>query len=538
MPWQCTSTTQQLHGEFLQITPPPPPPPPSLPTCLPACLPATSLTHSTHQQIYPPPHPPPPPPPPPPAVAAAAAALPVCHIRLCLRQSFLHPVLQIFAQHIRRNVLRVFGKASNSIISRQLGEIWRSLPRPVKERYDAEAARLVKIHQIEFPDYKYQPKKKTAAAAAAAASASTNQLSEAHRKRAATMPSTNHITTPYLLTNSHPSRLFSLSTSHFAEDSSHCSGLVNTPSTSPTSTFSRFTSSPSSASSAAVSYSSTAYPTSPSPYSASTSSSSSCSCSASSSLSCSCGCCCCCCFYATPQEVCETNAQQGGSACICENPCQPQSRQRYFSSPNAPLLTQSAVFARTASCSLPAFHYQSAQTRGSAVLSTQNVHANHETTVRGNLEGSECSRWNYATSESDSGIFSPIESDAFAWPDSSVIDPVHNELHQHDRTTWKVGCEQDTRCALDETWGQIASNEVLDFRPLSTEAEMVLGPTLRQPPPSPVTPLRTPIRPTEVCQMSDRESCCPHLSNLLSADMEPIVRTDSSLLQSDWSVYA
>nr|VZI30998.1 unnamed protein product [Spirometra erinaceieuropaei] len=325
-------------------------------------------------------------------------------------------------------------------------------------------------------------------------------------------------------------------------DSSHWPGLINTPSTSPSSTFSRFTPSPSSTSSAAaaVSYSSTAYPTFPSPYSPSNSSSScSCSCSASSSSSSSS----CCCFYATPQEVCETNAQQGGSACICENHCQPQSRQRYFSSPNAPLLTQSAVFARTASCSLPAFHYQSAQTRGSAVLSTQNVNANHETTVRG-IQGSECSRWNYASSESlsqtDSGIFSPIESDALAWPDSSVIHPVHNELHQHDRTIWKVGCEQDRGCSLEETWGQIVSDEVLDFRPLSTEAEMVLGPTLQQPPPSPTTgtPLRTPIRPTDVCHMSDRESCCPHLSNLLSADMEPIVRTDSSLLQSDWSVYA
>ncbi|BHF75939.1 hypothetical protein SprV_0501903700 [Sparganum proliferum] len=206
---------------------------------LPACLPATSLTHSTHQQLYPPPHPPPP------AVAADAAALPVCHISLFLRQFFLHPVLQIFAQHIRRNVLRVFGKASNSIISRQLGEIWRSLPRPVKERYDAEAARLVKIHQIEFPDYKYQPKKKTAAAAA---SASTNQLSEAHRKRAATMPSVNQLI-------SHATRLPSLSvpvterTLHehrFADwysspninmTSQHTSGEVCSPSGSPGSSF-------------------------------------------------------------------------------------------------------------------------------------------------------------------------------------------------------------------------------------------------------------------------------------------------------------
>lgn len=58
-------------------------------------------------------------------------------------------------------MLRVFGKASNSLISRQLGEIWRLLPNSVKNQYDEEALRLVKIHQAEFPHYKYQPKKKT-----------------------------------------------------------------------------------------------------------------------------------------------------------------------------------------------------------------------------------------------------------------------------------------------------------------------------------------------------------------------------------------
>uniref|UniRef100_A0A5K3FG87 Sex-determining region Y protein n=1 Tax=Mesocestoides corti TaxID=53468 RepID=A0A5K3FG87_MESCO len=67
----------------------------------------------------------------------------------------------LFAQHIRRNVLRVHNEASNSVLSQQLGIVWRSVPRVVKNRYDDEAAKLVKIHQLEFPNYKYQPKKRS-----------------------------------------------------------------------------------------------------------------------------------------------------------------------------------------------------------------------------------------------------------------------------------------------------------------------------------------------------------------------------------------
>ncbi|VDL19831.1 unnamed protein product [Hymenolepis diminuta] len=66
----------------------------------------------------------------------------------------------LFAQHIRRNVLRIHNEASNSVLSQQLGIVWRSVPRIVKNRYDEEAAKLVKIHQLEFPHYKYQPKKR------------------------------------------------------------------------------------------------------------------------------------------------------------------------------------------------------------------------------------------------------------------------------------------------------------------------------------------------------------------------------------------
>lgn len=57
-------------------------------------------------------------------------------------------------------MLRVFNDASNSVLSQQLGFAWRSVPRCVKNRYDEEASKLVKIHQLEFPNYKYQPKKR------------------------------------------------------------------------------------------------------------------------------------------------------------------------------------------------------------------------------------------------------------------------------------------------------------------------------------------------------------------------------------------
>ncbi|VDK47373.1 unnamed protein product [Taenia asiatica] len=67
----------------------------------------------------------------------------------------------LFAQHIRRNVLRVHNEASNSVLSQQLGIVWRSVPRAIKNCYDEEAAKLVKIHQLEFPNYKYQPKKRS-----------------------------------------------------------------------------------------------------------------------------------------------------------------------------------------------------------------------------------------------------------------------------------------------------------------------------------------------------------------------------------------
>ncbi|VDN11050.1 unnamed protein product [Dibothriocephalus latus] len=155
-----------------------------------------------------------------------------------------------------------------------------------------------------------------------------------------------------------------------------------------------------------------------------------------------------------------------------------------------------------------------AQTRSCVEVPKHNVHSKQQTTLLG-TDGLECSQWNYVTSESssqaESGVFSPSEDDVYAWNDSLRTGHVQNEL-----TKLSVECEQKTLCNLDKSWEQAAFSENLDFRPLSSTTGMEMVPTSRQPPSSPVAPLRTPNGPTEVCQRSDKDLCCSHLFNLLS----------------------
>ncbi|VDM17186.1 unnamed protein product [Hydatigera taeniaeformis] len=92
----------------------------------------------------------------------------------------------VFAQHIRRNVLAMFDTASSSNVSRLLGEAWNLIPKEIRALYDEEAARLSKIHNIEFPTYKYQPKPRQwqPSSIAASASPSASNLDESSPIRA------------------------------------------------------------------------------------------------------------------------------------------------------------------------------------------------------------------------------------------------------------------------------------------------------------------------------------------------------------------
>lgn len=67
---------------------------------------------------------------------------------------------QIFAQYIRRLTLSSFPDAPNVHISQQVGKLWRNLSNDFREVYAKESRRLQNLHSLEFPDYKYQPRRR------------------------------------------------------------------------------------------------------------------------------------------------------------------------------------------------------------------------------------------------------------------------------------------------------------------------------------------------------------------------------------------
>ncbi|KAA3679999.1 uncharacterized protein DEA37_0000690 [Paragonimus westermani] len=67
---------------------------------------------------------------------------------------------RIFAQYIRRVTLRWFPEAHNVHISQRVGLMWRQMDRDVRDQYAKQAVQLQHLHSLEFPDYKYQPRKR------------------------------------------------------------------------------------------------------------------------------------------------------------------------------------------------------------------------------------------------------------------------------------------------------------------------------------------------------------------------------------------
>ncbi|KAF6768424.1 hypothetical protein AHF37_09699 [Paragonimus kellicotti] len=67
---------------------------------------------------------------------------------------------KIFAQYIRRVTLRWFPEAHNVHISQRVGLMWRQMDRDIRDQYAKQAVQLQHLHSLEFPDYKYQPRKR------------------------------------------------------------------------------------------------------------------------------------------------------------------------------------------------------------------------------------------------------------------------------------------------------------------------------------------------------------------------------------------
>lgn len=66
----------------------------------------------------------------------------------------------VWSQLERRKIIEAIPDKHNAEISKELGRRWRLLPEEARHPYVAEAERLRMLHQKEFPDYKYKPKKK------------------------------------------------------------------------------------------------------------------------------------------------------------------------------------------------------------------------------------------------------------------------------------------------------------------------------------------------------------------------------------------
>lgn len=66
----------------------------------------------------------------------------------------------VWSQLERRKIIEVTPDKHNAEISKELGRRWKLLPEEARQPYIEEAERLRVLHQKEFPDYKYKPRKK------------------------------------------------------------------------------------------------------------------------------------------------------------------------------------------------------------------------------------------------------------------------------------------------------------------------------------------------------------------------------------------
>ncbi|KAK3856224.1 hypothetical protein Pcinc_037434 [Petrolisthes cinctipes] len=66
----------------------------------------------------------------------------------------------VWSQLERRRIISLTPDMHNAEISKQLGRRWKLLTEAEKRPYKEEAQRLKILHRLEYPDYKYRPKKK------------------------------------------------------------------------------------------------------------------------------------------------------------------------------------------------------------------------------------------------------------------------------------------------------------------------------------------------------------------------------------------
>ena len=78
----------------------------------------------------------------------------------------------VWSQLERRKIIEVTPDKHNAEISKELGRRWKLLPEEARQPFIDEAERLRILHQKEYPDYKYKPRKKPKSSASTSSSGS------------------------------------------------------------------------------------------------------------------------------------------------------------------------------------------------------------------------------------------------------------------------------------------------------------------------------------------------------------------------------
>uniref|UniRef100_A0A6V7KW81 HMG box domain-containing protein n=1 Tax=Bracon brevicornis TaxID=1563983 RepID=A0A6V7KW81_9HYME len=95
----------------------------------------------------------------------------------------------VWSQLERRKICEVQPDMHNAEISKRLGRRWKTLNEIERRPFIEEAERLRRLHMIEYPDYKYRPRKKTTKPTATATSSTSPKTKEVKKSKKSTSSS-------------------------------------------------------------------------------------------------------------------------------------------------------------------------------------------------------------------------------------------------------------------------------------------------------------------------------------------------------------
>ncbi|XP_033334006.2 uncharacterized protein LOC117224902 [Megalopta genalis] len=93
----------------------------------------------------------------------------------------------VWSQIERRKICEIQPDMHNAEISKRLGRRWKTLDEAERRPFIEEAERLRQLHMMEYPDYKYRPRKKTSKPTASASSPKSKEGGKKSRKSSSTI---------------------------------------------------------------------------------------------------------------------------------------------------------------------------------------------------------------------------------------------------------------------------------------------------------------------------------------------------------------